>query len=517
MAFDPTSESLADFYFRADRLANAIEVLQESGDADPLMESGTLAVVKSKASIIDEIFKACGGKVPTSGDMLKMLSDRFVETAQSPDADSDAKTAYAIAVQQLVASLGARESDQASKIWSTPSDPNRSAFGSPPKLSETSPVRPLSAHINATPVRPGDSGVPNTDMENQRLREKVAELELELLGRDVRSEASPSEAGGPSEAASTTDALLKTLVQSQNAQTEAITKALTSGLGGRSTLTGIAAKVEWRDLTDEQSEAKDVREFYEHFEDNCQLANDCRGMSFREMLVALRPRCKGARLKTFQIIYKREWKAGVVQSDPEAVYNMIKKKHLMFAETVAEKEIRIHAEWTALRKGKLTGQQFEPLFESAITDLESVGLGKSVRELYLQYMQKINSELQLAVRTDRRIWPGETIIREPETWEEAHKVVLEFEQRKHLTKVAAQSVLATRDGTPSGGKSSEGDANKKLQKTLDDNKKQLEALKQQIAVLNGKASANGNRKGGGGSGGSGQTSKVCFNMRDHGS
>jgi hypothetical protein len=174
-------------------------------------------------------------------------------------------------------------------------------------------------------------------MENQRLREKVAELELELLGRDVRSEASPSEAGGPSEAASTTDALLKTLVQSQNAQTEAITKALTSGLGGRSTLTGIAAKVEWRDLTDEQSEAKDVREFYEHFEDNCQLANDCRGMSFREMLVALRPRCKGARLKTFQIIYKREWKAGVVQSDPEAVYNMIKKKHLMFAETVAEK------------------------------------------------------------------------------------------------------------------------------------------------------------------------------------
>ena len=33
--------------------------------------------------------------------------------------------------------------------------------------------------------------------------------------------------------------------------------------------------------------------FYEEFEDVCALANNCKGMSYREQLLALRARCRG--------------------------------------------------------------------------------------------------------------------------------------------------------------------------------------------------------------------------------
>ena len=62
-------------------------------------------------------------------------------------------------------------------------------------------------------------------------------------------------------------------------------------------------------------------------------------MSKREMLVALGSRCRGSRLKTFQNIYRQEFKSGAVGTDPDAVYEKIKNKHLLFSESVEEREI----------------------------------------------------------------------------------------------------------------------------------------------------------------------------------
>ena len=45
-------------------------------------------------------------------------------------------------------------------------------------------------------------------------------------------------------------------------------------------------------------------------------------------------------------------------SDPEAVYNRIKNKRLMFGESREEREVRVDGEHQALAKGKLTGHQF---------------------------------------------------------------------------------------------------------------------------------------------------------------
>jgi hypothetical protein len=267
-------------------------------------------------------------------------------------------------------------------------------------------------------------------------------------------------------------------------------------------------------LTDDLSDVKDVADFYENFEDNCAMANDCRGMSFREMLIALKARCRGSRLKSYQNIYRREWRAGKVLDDAEAVYKMIKSKHLVFSETVEEKELRVDNEHAMLMKGKLTAHQFEPLFEASITDLEAIGLGKLPRELYLSYLRKVGPTLQKEIRKDRRLWdPADVTLRAPRTWEEAHKVVLEYEAREATNKAAASSVLTLTEGSGGGGGSGNGNGNGSPKAGNGGNPKPDKAFVDQIAALRREVLALQS----GGKDGGGKKKGVCFNMRDHGS
>ena len=166
-------------------------------------------------------------------------------------------------------------------------------------------------------------------------------------------------------------------------------------------------------------------------------------MSAREKLLALRGRCRGSRMKTYTNAYRAAWKSGEVLSDPQAVYDRIKNKHLMFGESREEREVRVDGEHASLAKGKLTGHQFEPLFEASIADLEAVGLGKTPRELYLSYLRKMPPYLQKEIRNDKRLWPGDPKdggLRGPQTWEESHKVVLEYEQREAAHRAVSHSV-----------------------------------------------------------------------------
>ena len=84
-----------------------------------------------------------------------------------------------------------------------------------------------------------------------------------------------------------------------------------------------------------------MSQFYEEFEDVCALANNCKGMSFREQLLALCGRCRGSRLKTYNNVYRAAWKSGEVLSDPKAVYDRIKSRHVVFGESREEKEVRV--------------------------------------------------------------------------------------------------------------------------------------------------------------------------------
>ena len=266
-------------------------------------------------------------------------------------------------------------------------------------------------------------------------------------------------------------------------QTEVLKQAF-SGNRGSTSITTVKTDLHWPTLSDDLTDVKDVAEFYEAFEDNCGLANNCQGMSKREMLVALRSRCRGSRLKTFQNIYRQEFKSGAVGSDADAVYEKIKSKHLLFSESVEEREIRVDSEHAALMKGKLTGHQFEPLFERSIAELEEIGLGKTPRELFLSYLRKVGPVLQKEIRRDKRIWPKEAELRAPRTWEEAHKVVLEYEQRESTNRAQVSSVYVAEEAPRQRRQPKGGDS-----------------------VLNtdtGKGA------------GKDRKSKICFHFRDHG-
>ena len=227
-------------------------------------------------------------------------------------------------------------------------------------------------------------------------------------------------------------------------------------------------------------------------------------MSFREQLLALRARCRGSRLKAFTNIYRSAWKSGEILDDPESVYRRIKSKHLVFAESREEKEVRIDAEHAALAKGRLSACQFEPLFESSISELESVGLGKTPRELYLSYLRKMPAHLQKEIRGDKRLWGMESTLHGPQTWEEAHRVVLEIEQREATHKATANSIL----NTDVSGSS----ADKPLAKLKEELKKAKdEAKRAKEAAAKAKASSTLATSDGG------KSQKLCFHFRDHGS
>ncbi|CAE7521007.1 unnamed protein product [Symbiodinium microadriaticum] len=207
------------------------------------------------------------------------------------------------------------------------------------------------------------------------------------------------------------------------------------GQGASELAAALKTDLVWPTLTDDKSGTKDVVLFYEEFEDVCALANNCSDMSARERLLALRARCKGSRQKTYTNAYRAyraAWKSGEVISDPEAVYSRIKNKHLMFgpgwwqAEGGKSGAPKPKPKHQAFAKGKLTGHQFEPLFEASIADLEAVGLGKTPRELYLSYLRKMPPHVQKEIRQDKRIWRA------------TNKVVLEYEQREAKAKGAAK-------------------------------------------------------------------------------
>ena len=174
------------------------------------------------------------------------------------------------------------------------------------------------------------------------------------------------------------------------------------------------------------------------------------------------------------------------------------------------------SEHTLLMQAKLSGHQFEPLFEASIAELESVGLGKTPRELYSSYMRKMPAALQKEIRSDKRLRPtdvampgGSATLCGPETWEGAHEVLLEYEHWEATHRASANSVF-TYDQDPPNPAAAE--APKELDKL------KAEAKKLAKASANAAAKAAEHQvtlafqdKGGD------KNKKICFHFRDHGS
>ena len=95
-----------------------------------------------------------------------------------------------------------------------------------------------------------------------------------------------------------------------------------------------------------------------------------------------------------------------------------------FQEDLLERQTRVRREWGAVAKGNLTCIQFLPVFEAAISELSLAELGKSDRELFLAYLEKVGGPSSQIVLADRRAYPvpggGHDEYRKANTLREAH-------------------------------------------------------------------------------------------------
>ena len=512
--FRPDQEPVGDYLTRISRIVLA---LRAHGVA---ISSAELDGLATKASLLAEFGQVGGDWHPTR--MVRRLRARFAAAAlkEGDDADDVDVQKEIQAIGELIIALGGKQSASADKVWSSPSDVPPEAAGATPPAPPTAFSPPLAgstakaaskapqpvlgaAGLGAPTGPPVAAGLGALAREPAPAVPKDADgLGLEALKRGSDGGASVADGGQAADLA----AALKE-------QTEALKEAL-SARGGQSSITTVKTDLVWPTLTDDKSDTKDVVLFYEEFEDVCALANNCRGMSAREKLLALRARCKGSRAKTYTNAYRAAWKTGEVTEDPEAVYLRIKNKHLMFGESREEREVRIDGEHQALVKGRLSGHQFEPLFEASVADLESVGLGKTPRELYLSYLRKMPPHLQKEIRQDKRIWPGDAKdvgLRSPATWEESHKVVLEYEQREAAHRAVAHSTSSTTAGEVP-------DSSAALAKAQKEIRELKAAAKAAAARPSGAAAKDSTLAAGSGAkgGGKGAASKICFHFRDHG-
>ena len=452
--YDPTTEDFGAYLLRMGRTINALSMIE--GAVPP----GTLERLTRKAELVIELHAEHG--CLDKARAVRFLRDKFMAYAQDDSVGEEEKDLSIRAIGELIEQLGGKPSSSPSKLFSTPSDDR-----GPEVKGSRGPA------VAASAAGRGPDG-----LEDPSLRSKLAAMEIELEG--LKREKAMSEAGSASP-----DGLAAALEE----QTRVLKEAL-AGRGKESTVTAVKTDLHWPTLGDDRSDFRDVSHFYEEFEDICALANSCRGMNQREMLLALRARCRGSRLKTYTNVYRAAWNSGEVLEDPGAVYARIKSKHLMFSESREEREIRVDAEHVALMKGKLTGGQFEPLFEASVAELESVGLGKTPRELFLSYLRKIGTVLQKEVRADRRLWGTEDRLRGPQTWEEAHRVVLEFEQREATNRATANAVYAVGHETDKPAKKKKEDKPSKDSKGTGSN----------VGVVAGDP----------------RSEKICWDFRDHG-
>ena len=81
----------------------------------------------------------------------------------------------------------------------------------------------------------------------------------------------------------------------------------------------------------------------------------------------------------------------------------------------------------------MTADQFEPLWQNCIMEMELVGMSQNSTMLYMGYLQRLDSHQRLEVQQAYRNFPrddGGVELRRARTWEELHEVCRELENIK---------------------------------------------------------------------------------------
>ena len=243
-AYDPRKESLDVFEARVNRAAESLLMLGIEV-ADRQEE------VLLEASAVKEVYGVTSSLDPAV--MVRTARDFFVGISIDPSISDRERRNRARGYASLIRTFGGKASEDPTKLFSTPSVVKAEGGGT-----AVSAARPVAD-------------------ESDRLRGKVADLQLELEAmRKKLGEGGDADSVAPSALGSGGGRLELTEVLKE--QTEVLKKAF-SNKGPTSSITTVKTDLHWPTLSDDMTDVKDVAEFYESFEDNCGLANNCQGMS----------------------------------------------------------------------------------------------------------------------------------------------------------------------------------------------------------------------------------------------
>ena len=95
------------------------------------------------------------------------------------------------------------------------------------------------------------------------------------------------------------------LAQAITVQTEALQAMLEAKEGVRHSVVKVQPTFKWPRLGDDGPDSKDIEEFYEKYEDLCNLANDGKGMNPTVHLTTLVSCLTGSKEKIYKLICKK--------------------------------------------------------------------------------------------------------------------------------------------------------------------------------------------------------------------
>ena len=139
-------------------------------------------------------------------------------------------------------------------------------------------------------------------------------------------------------------------LQMSEAIGKAIGEAMRAGPSGRESTIKVQPKIEWPTLSDEDNTGYAIQDFYENLERIFSIANDGRGMSYKERLTCLETCLKGSRRKTYRNVLKSLKEDGTVESDPKMIYLEVKDRLMRFSETAVEKQLRFKSQYESLKR-----------------------------------------------------------------------------------------------------------------------------------------------------------------------
>ena len=208
----------------------------------------------------------------------------------------------------------------------------------------------------------------------------------------------------------------------------------------------IEPKLAWPELGNDTGNPQEAENFIKAFEAICNLANNGHGMKPLERVMTIGNCLKKGRKLIYDNIIVDATADGTLQSDPWSVYEKIKARLLLFAETAGEKQIRVRNEWQELRRHQGEALlEYEARWEEKMRYMKQAGLTRTEDEYFIDYINKIGEEYSKIIRFDKRYYQygGH---RQARTWQEAHVIAFEIEKHMRDSKAIRREIGGTHGG-----------------------------------------------------------------------